>query len=362
MEYRFLGTTGLKVSVLSLGTMGFGAGDPDGRTAASQSAAEQVGRALDAGVNLFDTADSYGQGRAEELLGSALGRRRDGVLVSSKVHSRSGSGPNDVGLSRWHVARACEDSLRRLGTDHLDIYYLHGFDGCTAVEEVVEGVNDLVRSGKVRYIGCSNLAAWQVMKVIGAGRSTGSTRIAAYQGYYSLVGRDIEHDILPMCRDQGLGVVVWSPLAGGFLTGKFSGVGAHGPAGTRRASIGDVAVGRIDPQIGAAALAVMSEIAVAREVSVSQVALNWLRANDDVSSVTVGARSAEQLASNLGALEWTLDASEVARLTEATATFPPYPHWFQRRFTAERFSRSGAPPGAFDYGSLHRGHSDEPPG
>ncbi len=350
MELRWLGNTGLRVSAFALGTMGFGDAARGGWVGSIEQADadRQVAMALDAGVNLFDTANTYGAGHAEIMLGRALGNRRDDVLVSTKVHSRSGEGPNDVGQSRWHLHRACEASLRRLGTDHIDLYHVHGFDGCTPLEETLEGLNDLVRSGKVRYIACSNLAAWQVMKAIGIAREQRWSRFVAYQGYYSLVGRDIEHDVLAMCRDQGLGVLVWSPLAGGFLTGKFR-PGTVAPDGTRRSHVGDLGVGRIDEGRGFAIVELASEIAAARGVSVAQVALNWLRTRPEVTSVIIGARTDVQLADNLTAATWTLTEDERAHLDAASETDLPYPQWFHHQFTAERFSRDGAPLGAFDY-------------
>jgi aryl-alcohol dehydrogenase-like predicted oxidoreductase len=350
MELRWLGSTGVRVSTFALGTMGFGGAARGGWVASidQTEADRQVGTALDAGVNVVDSADSYGNGEAEVLLGRALRGRRDDVIVSTKVHSRSGPGPNDVGQSRWHLVRACEASLRRLATDHIDLYHVHGFDGCTPLEETLEGLNDLVRSGKVRYLACSNLAAWQAMKALGIARAQGWSRFVAYQGYWSLVGRDIEHEIAPMCRDQQLGVLVWSPLAGGFLTGKSS-PGVPAPDGTRRSYVGDLGVGRIDETRGYAIVDVLREIAAARGVSVAQVALNWVRSRPEVSSVVVGARTTEQLTDNLAAASWALDPAERERLDRASAVEHPYPVWFQRQFTAERFSPAGPPADAFDY-------------
>jgi aryl-alcohol dehydrogenase-like predicted oxidoreductase len=350
MELRWLGDTGLRVSGFALGTMGFGGAARGGWVGAidQEEADQQVSMAIEMGVNVFDSADSYGSGESEAMLGRALRGRRDGVLISTKVHSRSGDGPNDVGQSRWHLHRACEASLRRLETDYIDLYHVHGFDGCTRLEETLEGLNDLVRSGKVRYIACSNHAAWQVMKALGISRENSWSRFVAYQGYYSLVGRDIEHDVLPLCRDQGLGVLVWSPLAGGFLTGKFSADRPPAP-GTRRSFVGDLGVGRIDPERGFAIVENLRSIAGARGVSPAQVALNWIRRNRTITSVVIGARTSEQLQDNLDASTWELDDDEANRLNRASAIDTPYPHWFQRQFTAERYSLSGAPEDAFDY-------------
>jgi aryl-alcohol dehydrogenase-like predicted oxidoreductase len=350
MELRWLGDTGLRVSAFALGTMGFG-GAARGGWVASIDQAEadrQVGLAMDMGVNLVDCADSYGNGASETILGHALRGRREQILVSTKVHSRSGDGPNDVGQSRWHLHRACEASLRRLETDYIDIYHVHGFDYCTRIEETLEGLNDLVRSGKVRYIACSNHAAWQTAKALGLAQQNHWSRFVAYQGYYSLVGREIEHDVLPMCRDQGLGVLVWSPLAGGFLTGKFR---RDEPAaeGTRRSHTGDLGISKIDEAQGYAIVDELNKIAVSRAASPAQVALNWILRNRDITSVIIGARTTEQLRDNLSAASWELTDNEASRLDQLSAIEAPYPHWFHRQFTAERFSRSGPPADAFNY-------------
>jgi aryl-alcohol dehydrogenase-like predicted oxidoreductase len=346
MQMRFLGDTGLRVSAFSLGTMGFGGGssspvgdvDLDG-------ARRMVAMSLDAGINLFDTANSYGGGRSEELLGRALGARRDDVLVSTKLHARAGEGPNDVGQSRWNIARSCESSLRRLGTDHIDILHVHGFDGCTALDESLGALDRLVRSGKVRYLACSNYAGWQIAQAMGVSRERNLDRYVAVQAYYSLVGRDFEWDIQQACRAYGLGVLVWSPLAGGLLSGKFR--REETPDGTRRAMVGDLGVGPIDHERAWRIIHACEAIAKARGASVAQVALNWVRANDTVSSVIIGARTPEQLDDNLASATWDLTEDERAVLDHASAVAPPFPHWFQRQFTTERFSREGPPdPGA----------------
>ena len=350
MQYRWLGASGLKVSAFTLGTMGFGGASAGGWVATidEREAREQVRVALDAGVNLFDTANGYSKGDSERLLGSALGSERDRVLVSTKVHVRVGDGPNDVGQSRWHVLRACDDSLRRLGTDRIDIYHLHGVDACTPIDETLRALDDLVRAGKVRYVACSNFAAWQIMKPLGVAERRNLERFVATQAYYSLVARDLENEVLPLCADQGLGLLVWSPLAGGFLSGKFTS-DMTPAAGTRRGQIGDLGVGHIDTERGHTIVDVARAIASARGVSVAQVALNWLRTRHEVSSVIIGARTTEQLADNLAAATWHLDADEAARLDTVSEPVRPYPTWYQRQFTAERFHRNGAPDGAFNY-------------
>jgi aryl-alcohol dehydrogenase-like predicted oxidoreductase len=350
MELRFLGASGIKVSAFALGTIGFGGATNGGWVATidEHAAREQVRLALDAGVNLFDTANGYSKGESERLLGLALGRERDRVLVSTKVHARVGDGPNDAGQSRWHIMRACEDSLRRLGTDRIDVYHVHSFDGCTPLEETLRTLDDLVRAGKVRYLACSNYAAWQLMKALAVSERRGFERYVATQSYYSLVARELENEMLPLCADQDVGVLVWSPLAGGFLSGKFT-RDAEAAADTRRGMIGELGVGHIDVERGFATLDVAREIAQARGASVAQVALNWVRAQPGVSSVIIGARTTEQLADNLAAASWTLSPDEVARLDAATEPERPYPTWYQRQFTRERANRSGTAADSFTH-------------
>ncbi len=350
MEYRFLGASGLKVSAFTLGTMGFGGAAAGGWVATidEHAAREQVRLALDAGVNLFDTANGYSKGESERLLGLALGAERDRVLVSTKVHARVGDGPNDAGQSRWHILRACDDSLRRLGTDRIDVYHVHSFDGCTPLDETLRALDDLVRAGKVRYVACSNYSAWQIMKALGVSASLGLERFVATQSYYSLVAREFENELLPLCADQGVGVLVWSPLAGGFLSGKFT-RDAEAPGDTRRGMIGELGVGHIDTELGYATLDVARDIATARGASVAQVALNWLRSRTEVSSVIIGARTTEQLADNLAAAAWSLEPEEVARLDAASEPVRPYPTWYQGQFTAERSSRRGTAADSFTH-------------
>jgi len=350
LEMRFMGASGIRVSVLALGTMGFGdSGSPVG-TIDLAGARTQVGLALDAGINLFDTADAYQGGDAEALLGRALGRRRDEVLISTKVHARVGPGPNDVGLSRWHILRACEASLRRLATDRIDIYHVHGFDACTPMEETLRALDQLVRDGKVRYLACSNHTAWQVAKALGMAGARGLHHYAAIQAYYSLVSRDVEWDVLPMCTSEGLGVLVWSPLAGGLLA-HGTDPGGDPPVGSRRAQVGDLGIGAVDIRMAGAAIEALNAIASERGVSVAQVALNWVRDRPGITSVIVGARNRHQLADNLAAASWQLSPDEAARLDAATSRPLPYPHWYQRQFTAERYSRHGPPEGAYRYGA-----------
>jgi aryl-alcohol dehydrogenase-like predicted oxidoreductase len=348
VELRFLGAAGIRVSSLALGTMGFGVtGSPVG-TIDADGARHQVALALDAGVTLFDTADAYQRGQSEELLGAALGRRRDDVLISTKVHARTGEGPNDVGLSRWHILRACEGSLRRLRTDRIDLYHVHGFDACTPIDESLDALDQLVRDGKVRYLACSNQAAWQIAVALGIAERNRLHGYVALQAYYSLVARELEWDLLPFCQAAGLGVLVWSPLAAGLLAGKASATGPA-PPNTRRAQVGDLGIGPVDRRLAVSVLDALRSVAAERGVSVAQVALNWVRSRRGVTSVIVGARDRDQLADNLGAAGWQLEAGEVERLDAASSRPLPYPHWFQRQFTAERFSRDGPPPEAYRY-------------
>lgn len=335
MEMRFLGNSGLKVSALAFGTMTFG-GEGQFRQMGSvqvDEARRHIDLCLEAGVNLFDTADVYSQGASEEILGKALGKRRDDVILATKGHGRMGDGPNDVGQSRKHIIRACEESLRRLGTDYIDLYQVHGIDALTPLEETLGALDDLVRSGKVRYIGCSNYSAWHLMKALCVSERKGLERYVSQQVYYSLVARELEYELVPLSLDQGLGILVWSPLAGGFLSGKFR-RGQAGPEGTRRSQRGDP--GTIDEEKGYDVLDVLEEVAREHDATIAQAALNWVLRKPGVTSVIVGARTEEQLADNLEAASWELTGEEVRRLDEASATPPIYPYWHQRRFNSER--------------------------
>lgn len=322
MKYKQLGQTGLEVSVLSLGTMTFGNWDVIGDLDQKQ-ADELVGRALDAGINLFDTADAYGGGRSEEILGRALGSRRQEVIVSSKARLKMGDGPNAGGLSRWHIFRAVENSLRRLNTDYLDLYLLHIVDAWTPLEETLRAMDDLVRSGKVRYIGCCNYPAWQIMKGLAIADAHDWSRFVALQAYYSLVGRGLEREIIPLLQDQGLGLMVWSPLAGGFLSGKFSREG-NGPTGSRRAKFDFPPV---DLETAWDVLDVMGGIAAEHRVSAAQIALAWLLHQAPVSTVIIGAKRLDQLNDNLAAIEVELTAEQLEQLDKVSALKPEYPGW-----------------------------------
>jgi aryl-alcohol dehydrogenase-like predicted oxidoreductase len=336
MEMRRLGNSGLMVSALSFGAMTFG-GEGTFAVVGSTVHAEAerlIGLCLDAGINLFDTADAYSEGRSEEILAHALGNKRHEVVIATKVWGRTGPGPNDIGGSRVHIVQACEASLRRLETDYIDLYQLHGFDALTPLEETLAAFDDLIRAGKVRYVGCSNYAGWQLMKALATSDRNGRARYISHQLYYSLAGRDAEHELLPLGIDQGVGSLIWSPLAFGVLSGKFR-RGRADPEGAR-GSLAGVPGRTIDRAKLDDITDALAEIAEARGATMAQVALNWLLRKKGVTSVILGARNEAQLADNLAAAGWTLSAEELARLDAASATPPPYPQWVQRGPFAER--------------------------
>lgn len=332
MEYRQLGRSGLKVPALSFGTGTFGGIGAMGKWGATDAkeATRLIDVCLDAGLNFFDTADVYSRGASEAILGQAVKGRRDAVLISTKATFTTGPGPNDKGSSRHHLIRACEASLRRLGTDYIDLYFMHGFDALTPVEETLRALDDLVRSGKLRYIGCSNFSGWQVMKSLAASERHGLARHVAYQGHYSLIGREYEWELMPLALDQGLGTVVWSPLGWGRLTGKLR---RGQPAGAGRIQQGGASGG---PPVADEDLYrivdALDGVASETGKTIPQVALNWLLQRPSVASVVVGARNEEQLRQNLGALGWTLAPELIARLEDASQRTPIYPYWHQRDF------------------------------
>jgi len=330
VDYRQLGGSGLRVPVLGFGTATFGGGSDFYRAWGSTDVTEArrlVDLCLDTGVTFFDTANSYSAGLAEEILGAAIKGRRDDLLLATKATFPMSDAPNDRGSSRRFLLRACEDSLRRLGTDHLDLYYLHGFDATTPVEETLRALDDLVRSGKVCYIGCSNFSGWHLMKSLAVSDRHGWSRHVVHQAYYSLAARDYEWELMPLALDQHVGTVVWSALAGGALTGKIR-RGQPVPDGTRIAQLGAARAG--DPERLLDIVDVLER--VAREVgrTVAQVALRWVLQRPTVASVVIGARNEAQLTQNLGAVGWTLDDAHVAALDAASETRPPYPYWHQR--------------------------------
>ena len=324
MNYRSLGGTGLRVSELCFGTMTFG-GEGMYTVIGSTEQAEAdrlVGACLDAGINFFDTADVYSGGRSEQILGKALGARRKDVVVATKARGRTGPGPNQLGLSRGHIMEAVDASLQRLGTDYIDLYQIHGFDALTPWEETLRALDDLVRAGKVRYLGASNLAAWQLMKALGISDRDRQARFETLQAYYSLAGRDLERELVPLMESERVGLLVWSPLAGGFLGGKIS--RNQKAEGTRRASFNFPPV---NEERAYAVLDVLGAIAKAREVSVARLALAWLLHRPFTTSVIIGARNDTQLKDNLAAADLALSADELQRLDVASALPPEYPGW-----------------------------------
>jgi aryl-alcohol dehydrogenase-like predicted oxidoreductase len=335
MEYRLLGGSGLKVPVLSFGAGTFGGGSNEffkawGATEDIAQARRIVDICFEAGVNLFDTADVYSDGRSEEVLGEALKGKRDQALISTKATFRLGDGPNDVGSSRYHLRRSLESSLRRLGTDYVDIYHLHGFDALTPIDEVQDTLNTFVREGKVRYIACSNFSGWHLMKSLAVADRYGWTRYVAHQVYYSLLGREYEWELMPLALDQKVGALVWSPLGWGRLTGKIR----RGQPLPKVSRLHKTAAA--GPQVPEEHLYTVVDAldAVAAETgkTVPQVALNWLLQRPTVSSLIIGARNEEQLRQNLGAVGWNLTAIQVAKLDKASAQAPAYPYWHQRQF------------------------------
>lgn len=336
MDHRQLGGSGLKVPVLSFGTGTFGGGTSEFFKAWGASDVAQATRlvdiCLDAGLTMFDSADVYSGGMAEEILGQAIKGRRGQVLISTKGTFRVGPGPNDVGSSRHHLMRAVEASLRRLGTDYIDVYQLHGFDALTPVEEVLGTLDDLVRAGKIRYIGCSNFSGWHLMKSLAASERYGLARYVAHQAYYSLIGRDYEWELMPLALDQKVGAVVWSPLGWGRLTGKIR-RGQPRPPVSRLNNQTVVDWGPpVDDDYLYRVVDALDLVAAQTGRTVPQVALNWLLQRPSVSTVIIGARTEEQLRQNLGAVGWNLTPDQVGTLDQASQTTLAYPYWHQRGF------------------------------
>jgi aryl-alcohol dehydrogenase-like predicted oxidoreductase len=336
VEYRQLGRSGLRVSALTLGTMTFG-GEGAFQQVGSTDRTEArriVDACLDAGINLIDTADVYSGGVSEEIVGSAIEGRRERLLVATKARFRTGDGPNDAGLSRHHLIRACEASLRRLGVDHIDLYQVHEWDGQTAVEETVEALDALVRAGKVRYLGCSNFSGWHLMKSLATSDRLGAQRYASQQIHYTLQAREAEYELIPAGLDQGVGVLVWSPLAGGLLSGKYR-RDREPPAGSRQLSDWNEPPVR-DREALWQIVDELVAIADRHGVSAAQVALAWLLQRPGVSSLVIGARTEEQLADNLAAATLVLDEEEHARLEAVSRPPLLYPFWHQADSAADR--------------------------
>jgi aryl-alcohol dehydrogenase-like predicted oxidoreductase len=333
MEYRLLGGSGLNVPALSFGTGTFGGGNEFFRAWGSsdvEEASRLIDICLEAGVNLFDTADIYSHGLSEEILGQAIAGRRDKVLISTKATFRMGEGPNDVGSSRDHLIRSCEASLRRLNTDYIDIYTMHGFDALTPIDETLRTLDDLVQSGKIRYIACSNFSGWHLMKSLATSAQYGWYRYIAHQAYYSLVGREYEWELMPLALDQKVGTIVWSPLGWGRLTGKIR-RNQPLPEGSRLHKTAELGP-PVPDELLYKVVDALDTVAEETGKSVPQIALNWLLQRPTVASVIIGARNESQLRQNLGAAGWNLTEEQVAQLDAASETTPIYPYWHQREF------------------------------
>ena len=330
MEMRQLGKSGLHVPALSFGTGTFG-GTNEFFEKWGQTDVDEASRLIDIclehGLNFFDTADIYSGGASEEILGAALKGRRDQALISTKATFGTGDGPNNRGSSRHYLIRACEASLKRLGTDYIDVYFMHGFDGKTPVEETLRALDDLITAGKIRYIGCSNFSGWHVMKSLATSEKYGLARYVAHQAYYSLVGRDYEWELMPVAADQGVGTMVWSPLGWGRLTGK---IRRDQPMQDGRIKQGgDTGGPQVEEEYLYDVVDALAEVAEEVDKTIPQVALNWLLQRPTIANVVVGARNEEQLKQNLGAVGWNLTAEQVAKLDKASHKHPAYPYWHQ---------------------------------
>jgi aryl-alcohol dehydrogenase-like predicted oxidoreductase len=336
MRYRQLGASGLRVSVLSMGTMTFGGTGSFASVGSTDldTARRQIDRCLEAGVNLIDTANVYSEGRSEEILGQAVEGRRDDLLLATKVRMPMGDGPNDAGLSRHHVMAECDASLRRLRTDHIDLYQLHEWDGQTPLTETLQALDDLVHAGKVRYVGCSNYAGWQLMKALGIAEQHELPRFVSQQIHYTLQAREAEYELVPASIDQGLGILVWSPLAGGLLSGKYR-RGQAAPEQSRLLAGWDEPPVR-DQEKLYDIVEVIVDVAKNRGASPAQVALAWLLDRPAVSSLIIGARTDEQLADNLGAADLELTGEERTRLDEVSRPPLLYPYWHQAKTASDR--------------------------
>jgi aryl-alcohol dehydrogenase-like predicted oxidoreductase len=338
VEYRNLGRSGLKISVLTMGTMTFGGtgGFASVGSTGVDEARRQVDMCLEAGINLIDTADVYSAGLSEEIVGEVLQGRRDEVLVATKVRMEMGDGPNDAGLSRQHIVSGCEASLRRLRTDHIDLYQLHEWDGVTPLEETLDALDLLVRAGKVRYVGASNYAGWQLMKALGIARLHDLPRFVSHQIYYSLQARDAEYELIPAAIDRGLGVLVWSPLAGGLLTGKYRRDQRPSSGSRQLTDWNEPPV--YDQEKLYDIVDVLISVAEEHRVSAARVALAYLLGRPGVTSLVVGARTSEQLADNLAAADLKLSQADTKRLDKVSAQPLLYPYWHQAKTARDRLS------------------------
>lgn len=333
MEFRQLGGSGLKVPVLSFGAATFGGGTELFKAWGESDVKEAtrlVDICLDAGVNFFDTADIYSRGMSEEILGKAIGKKRNQVLISTKATFKMADGPNDLGSSRHHLIKACDASLKRLGTDYIDVYHMHGFDALTPVEEVLSTLESLIQCGKVRYIGCSNFSGWHLMKSLSTSEKYGWNKYISHQAYYSLIGREYEWELMPLALDQKVGTMVWSPLGWGRLTGKIR-RNAPLPEVSRLHKTADFGP-PVNNEYLYDVVDVLDEIAAETGKTVPQISLNWLLKRPTVANIVIGARNEEQLRQNLGAVSWNLTEDQVARLDRASDQIPIYPYWHQRQF------------------------------
>ncbi|MEO8712826.1 MAG: aldo/keto reductase [Parafilimonas sp.] len=331
MKYNFLGNTGLKVSELCLGTMTFGG---KGYWAAigelrQQAVDDILKRSTEAGINFIDTANVYSEGMAEELTGKSirnLGLKRDDLVIATKVRGKMGEGPNQIGLSRKHIMQQVDESLKRLNIDYIDLYQIHGYDALTPIEDTVRTLDDLVKSGKVRYIGCSNITAWQLMKALAFSAHHDLAKFVSLQAYYTIAGRDVERELIPLLNDQKVGLMVWSPLAGGLLSGKYS--RNKNPEDARRVSFDFPPVNK---EKAFDIIDVMEPIAQSKNVSVAQIALSWLLHQPAVTSVIIGAKNNDQLEDNLKAIDVILSEDELQKLNDASKLSPEYPGWMLER-------------------------------
>jgi aryl-alcohol dehydrogenase-like predicted oxidoreductase len=336
MKTRFLGNTGVRVSEFCLGAMTFGGKGywKNIGQVEQKEANDLVTMAIAGGINFFDTADVYSEGRSEEILGKALGSKRKDIVLATKVRGRTGAGPNDIGLSRKHIIDSCEASLKRLGTEYIDLYQVHSFDPRTPLDETLRALDDLVREGKVRYIGASNFTGWQLMKALAISETQNLERFATLQAFYSLIARDLENELVPLSLDQKLGILTWSPLGGGFLTGKYR-RGKTRPGGARRSNPADQFL-QFDEEKGFDIVDELEKTARSHNATITQAALNYLLRKPGVTSVIIGARNKEQLADNLKTADWEMTAEEVARLDELSKPPRVYPYWMLERMSLDR--------------------------
>ncbi len=331
MQYRYLGHSGLKISEIGLGVMTFGGdGSKSELGTVNQKEADLItAAALDSGINLFDTADVYSGGATEIVLGKALGNRRKDTVIATKVRFAMSKNPNDTGLSRHHIIKSCNDSLRRLGTDYIDLYQIHSYDAGTPLEETLRALDHLVQSGKVRYIGCSNLTAWQTMKALAISEKMNLEQFVTTQLYYSIGARDIEHELVPLCMDQHLGILCWSPLSGGFFTGKYK-RNTTPPQGRRTDKQSpSLKFWPVDEERAYQIVEYLEHIGLKYNKTIAQTAINWLLRRPAISSVIVGARNIEQLKDNIGGSDWQLAQEDMQSLDTISKPAIPYPMWHQ---------------------------------